>query len=87
MTEAFHGFAPLKVVDDVINSFNDCARPSNLPLALARSCMLLTVRALASDVCDGADAMEGVLGEHPELHDEHDAIKKVRLARTHYIRF
>ena len=32
---AFHGYEPLRIVDDVINSFNDCAlRRSPFPLSL-----------------------------------------------------
>ena len=31
---AFHGYEPLRIVDDVINSFNDCALRRGSPVSL-----------------------------------------------------
>ena len=38
---AFHGYEPLRIVDDVINSFNDCAPPRLAqPLAFQAASLL-----------------------------------------------
>jgi len=73
--EAFHGYEPLRIVDDVINSFNDCAlRLAPSPCALDAS---LLAPSACADSCDAADAMQKVLMQQPALGEHTKAIEEV----------
>ena len=37
---AFHGYEPIRIVDDVINSFNDCAPRFARPLSIQAASLL-----------------------------------------------
>ena len=69
---AFHGYEPLRIVDDVINSFNDCALRRGSPVSLrpVRQPPALP----CADSCDAADAMQKVLTQAPGMGEHSKAI-------------
>ena len=72
---AFHGYEPLRIVDDVINSFNDCALRRGSPVSLrpVRQRPALP----CADSCDAADAMQKVLTQAPGMGEHSKAIEEV----------
>ena len=75
IARAFHGYEPLRIVDDVINSFNDCAPRRGSPVSLrpVRQPPALP----CADSCDAADAMQKVLTQAPGMGEHSKAIEEV----------
>ena len=75
---AFHGYEPLRIVDDVINSFNDCALRRGSPVSLRPGRQPARPPPCA-DSCDAADAMQKVLTQAPGMGEHSKAIEEVSL--------
>lgn len=73
----FHGYEPLRIVDDVINSFNDCALRRSPPYPCVQAAEPLAPA--CADSCDAADAMQKVLTQAPGMGEHSKAVEEVRL--------
>jgi hypothetical protein len=74
-TAVFFGHEPIKVVDDVINSFSDGT--SSCIAALPSASTFNGATALCAGVWDCAEAMETILNDHPDLKSRTTEIKQV----------